>query len=170
MSLTKCFYTATIIYMEKVVEFLSGLVAGKIFAAGSTSPELMAKLPFSVPSLGDLLTFFIRFFFVLAGLAALIYLLLGAFAWVTSGGSKEAVDAAQKKIQAAIVGLILIVAVLAIIVTMEQVVFKQAICIGITCPVTIPELINKKCDPAKEYYDQNSRKCVDLNTPPSTSP
>ncbi|MDO8498115.1 MAG: hypothetical protein Q7S61_06260 [bacterium] len=156
MSLTKCFSMATITYMERVVEFLSRLVASSVFAqtATPTLPELMAKLPFSVPSLGDLLTFFIRFFFVLAGLAALIYLLLGAFAWVTSGGSKEAVDAAQKKIQAAIVGLILIVAVLAIIVTMEQVVFRQAICIGITCPVTIPNLIHK-CPDDKPIYNPN---------------
>ena len=136
-------------------------------AAANVTSSLSAKLPFSVPSLGDLLTFFIRFFFVLAGLAALIYLLLGAFAWVTSGGSKDAVDAAQKKIQAAIVGLILIVAVLAIIVTMEQVVFRQAICIGITCPVTIPELIKNKCDPAKDYWDQKTNECRPLNTTPN---
>ncbi|MDO8498114.1 MAG: hypothetical protein Q7S61_06255 [bacterium] len=162
----------------KLLDFINSFLIKTVYAAQPGDPpggaaavnvtsSLSAKLPFSVPSLGDLLTFFIRFFFVLAGLAALIYLLLGAFAWVTSGGSKEAVDAAQKKIQAAIVGLILIVAVLAIIVTMEQVVFRQAICIGITCPVTIPELIKDKCDPAIQYYDQNSHQCVNLNVPPT---
>ncbi|PJC30483.1 hypothetical protein CO051_05465, partial [Candidatus Roizmanbacteria bacterium CG_4_9_14_0_2_um_filter_39_13] len=43
------------------------------------------ELGFKIPSLGDLLTFAIRAFFVIAGLAALFYLLLGALGWVTSG-------------------------------------------------------------------------------------
>lgn len=98
-------------------------------------------LGFRIPSLSDILTFAIRGFFAIAGLAALFFLLLGAFAWVTSGGDKDAISAARDKIQAAIVGLIMMVVVLAIIWTLEQVVFKRRICIGLSCPVTIPSLI-----------------------------
>ena len=101
-------------------------------------------LGFQIPSLGDILTFIIRAFFVIAGLAALLYLLLGALAWITSGGDKEAISAAQQKIQAAVIGMILIVAVLAIIWTLEQVVFNRRICLGLSCPLTLPGLIETK--------------------------
>jgi len=99
------------------------------------------ELGFKIPSLGDLLTFAIRAFFVIAGLAALFYLLLGALAWVTSGGDKDAVTAAREKIQAAVLGMILIVAVLAIIWTLEQVIFNRRICLGLSCPLTLPGLV-----------------------------
>ncbi len=111
-----------------------------VLAAGNSTIQ-QVNLGFPVPTLSVLLSFLIRFFFVAAGLAALLYLLLGAFAWVTSGGQKENVEKARDKIQAAIVGLILIVAVLAIMVTLEQVVFNQKICVGLSCDITIPNLI-----------------------------
>jgi len=99
------------------------------------------SLGFKIPTLGDILTFAIRVLFVVAGLAALFYLLLGAFAWVTSGGDKDAVTAAREKIQAAVIGMILIVGVLAIIWTLEQVIFNRRICLGLSCPLTLPGLI-----------------------------
>lgn len=105
------------------------------------------ELGFQPPTLGEILTFAIRIFFVIAGLTALFYMLLGAFAWVTSSGDEEAVTAARNKIQAAVVGLILIVAVLAIIWTLEQAIFQRKICLGLSCPLTIPALLK---DPEAE--------------------
>jgi len=113
-------------------------------------------LGFQIPSLGDILTFIIRAFFVIAGLAALLYLLLGALAWITSGGDKEAITAAQQKIQAAVIGMILIVAVLAIIWTLEQVIFNRRICLGLSCPLTLPGLVEVK-------QGINCCTCVDKN-------
>lgn len=98
-------------------------------------------LEFGIPTLGEVLTFIIRLFFVMAGLAALLYLLLGAFTWITSGGNKENVEKARDKIQAAIVGIILVVIVVAILATLEKVVFSGALCFGLTCPVSIPTLL-----------------------------
>ncbi len=98
-------------------------------------------LQFSIPTFGDILTFIIRLFFVLAGIAALLYLLLGAFTWITSGGDKERVEKARDKIQAAIVGIILVVIVVAILATLETVVFSSKLCFGLTCPVSIPTLL-----------------------------
>src|SRR3989344_1267569 len=73
--------------------------ASRVFGKGSfpacTSIDT-GELGFKIPSLGDLLTFAIRAFFVIAGLAALFYLLLGALAWVTSGGDKDAVKREQQ--------------------------------------------------------------------------
>ena len=104
------------------------------------------SMGFRIPSLGDLLTFAIRAFFVIAGLAALFYLLLGAFAWISSGGDKDSITAARDKIQAAVLGMILIVAVLAIIWTLEQVIFNRRICLGLSCPLTLPGLIVRTPD------------------------
>lgn len=96
---------------------------------------------FKIPTFGDILTFAIRAFFIVAGLLALFYLLLGAIAWVTSGGNKENVDKARDKITAAVLGVILIAVVLAIIVTLEQVVFGGRLCLGLSCPISIPSLL-----------------------------
>ncbi len=98
-------------------------------------------LGFKIPGLSDVLTFLIRFFFVVAGLAALLYLLWGSLSWVLSGGNKENVEKARDKIQAAIVGVILIVIVVAIVATLEQIVFAGHLCFGLTCAITIPSLL-----------------------------
>lgn len=98
-------------------------------------------LKFQIPTFSDILTFMIRFFFVLAGIAALVMMLWGALAWVTSGGEKEGVQHARDKIVAAIVGVLLIVVALAIIWSMEQIVFQGKICFGLSCPVTLPALL-----------------------------
>jgi len=103
----------------------------------------MGELGFKIPTLGDILTFAIRTFFTIAGITAMFYLLMGAFSWITSSGEKDAVATARGKIQAAIVGMILMVVVLGIVWTMEQIIFKKAICFGISCPVTLPALIKK---------------------------
>ncbi len=97
---------------------------------------------FQIPTFGDILTFAIRGFFIVAGLLALFFLLLGAIAWVTSGGNKENVDKARDKITAAILGVIIIAVVLAIIVTLEQVVFGGRLCLGLSCPISIPSLLH----------------------------
>ncbi len=139
--------------MEKVPTFLNKhkasictamLTLGAIIMPVAThaSADLSVNLGWSIPSLGGILTFVIRLFFIVAGLAALFFLLLGALAWVTSGGSKDAVEGAQKKIIAAVVGVVLIVVVLSIIVTLERIIFRCRICFGISCQVTIPSIID----------------------------
>lgn len=105
---------------------------------------IQTQLPFTVPNLTTILSFIIQFFFTIAALVALLYLLLGALAWITSGGDKESVKKAQDKIQNALLGLILIVVVLAAAVTLEKVVFQGNICFGITCPLKLPSLLQSK--------------------------
>ena len=124
-----------------IMAVIFGLSVQGVIAQGSVKVQ-ESDLGFKIPNLSDVLTFFIRFFFVLGGIMALLYLLLGAFAWITSGGDKEAVTAAREKITNAIIGVILIVAVLAVIVTLEQIVFQKRICFGISCKATIPGLLS----------------------------
>lgn len=122
---------------------LTFAMPGKVFAqAVDPNVQIDPKtLGFQIPSFGEILTFLVKFFFVIAGLAALFYMLWGALSWVTSGGEKEAVAEARGKILAAVVGVLLIIVVLAVIWTLEQYVFQKTICFGVSCPVTLPKLL-----------------------------
>lgn len=120
---------------------INSFLVGTVYAATNFSNTSDVNVGWKVPSLADVVGFLIKFLFIIAGLAALLFLLLGALSWVTSSGDKENVKKAQDKIQAAVVGLVVIVAVLAIIVTLEQLVFNQKICLGISCPINIPKLL-----------------------------
>lgn len=99
------------------------------------------QIGFMLPNLGDMLTFAVRGFFVVVGLATAFYLLIGAFSWITSGGKEEKVAEARAKIQAAVVGIVLVFAVLAVITTLEQVVFARKLCFGISCAATVPSAV-----------------------------
>lgn len=129
--------------------FLYFLDASKVFGAPDPAEVQVNEVDigFTIPNFSELLSFIIRFFFVMAGLAALFYMLWGAFSWVISGGEADAVEKARGKITAAIVGMLLIVATLAIIWSLENIVFKKSICFGISCPVTLPNLLNCIDDP-----------------------
>jgi len=137
--------------------------------AGETAPCVQVnerELGFQIPTLSRILTFTIRMFFILAGLAALVMLLLGAFSWITSGGDKDKVHAAQSKIQAAVLGLIMIVVVLALVVTLEQVVFAGRLCFGLSCPITIPSLL-KDPNAAPDNTNASFQLLDDTPTPPT---
>ena len=64
-----------------------------------------------------------------------------AMAWITSGGNKESVDKAREKIQAAVVGMILIFTVLAIVIVIENVFFLPGQGLGLSKPIVFPGLI-----------------------------
>jgi len=103
---------------------------------------------FKVPSMADVIGFMMKFLFFFAGLAALLYLLLGAMAWVTSSGDKENVKKAQDKIQAAVLGLVILVVVVVLLATLEQIVLKGVFCVGLTCNIDIPALTTPLPSPA----------------------
>lgn len=127
--------------LKKRVAF--GSLAFSVLLAQNPADVMVdqSKLGFQIPTFSNILTSLIRLFFVIAGIAALFMLLTGALAWITSGGSKENVEKARDKITHALVGVILIVIVLSVVWSLEQLVFKQAVCFGISCPVTIPGLL-----------------------------
>lgn len=51
----------------------------------------------------------IRLFLIVGGIFLLIYMLWGAFDWISSGGEKEKISKAQSKITNAIIGMFLII-------------------------------------------------------------
>ena len=111
--------------------------------AGEDSTVMVNEqtLGFEIPNFSTLLTFLIRFIFVVAGVIALVMMLWGALSWVTSGGDKGNVENARNKIVQAVVGILLIIVVVAVVATLEQVVFQNTLCFGLTCPVTIPQIL-----------------------------
>ncbi len=58
--------------------------------------------------IGRLIAFGVRMVTIGAGLVLLIYLLWGAMDWIMSGGDKEKLSNAQKKLTNAIIGIILV--------------------------------------------------------------
>lgn len=109
-----------------------------------------SELGFRIPGLSVVLTFFVRLFFILVGIAALFFGLYGAFSWVISSGEQENVDKARNRIVAALVGVLLTVVILAVIYSMEQFVFQQRVCFGLSCPVTVPGIL-EACVPNPQY-------------------
>lgn len=95
---------------------------------------------FKVPTLGDLVGNVIRLMFFIAGLYALVLLLLGGFEWVSSGGDDKKLSSARGKIINSIIGLVVMVAVLTLVILLEQVVFGGKVCLGISCPINMGDL------------------------------
>jgi hypothetical protein len=59
-------------------------------------------------AIGSIVSFGVAFIIVIAFLAALLFIVLGAFQWITSGGDKQKVADARNHIIAAVIGLIVI--------------------------------------------------------------
>jgi amino acid transporter len=67
-----------------------------------------------IAAVGKVIGTVINLFIVIAGLTLLTFLLWGALDWITSGGEKEKVQKAQNKITNAVIGILLIFAVIII--------------------------------------------------------
>lgn len=59
-------------------------------------------------SIGDIVSKLLPYIFVLAGLGLLVYLILGGFQLMVSGGDPKATEQAKGKITGAIVGFVII--------------------------------------------------------------
>ncbi len=67
-----------------------------------------------VSGFGKFIAFGINLFVVVAGMFLLIYMMWGAFDWIISGGEKERIQKAQSKITNALIGIILVFAVIVV--------------------------------------------------------
>jgi heme/copper-type cytochrome/quinol oxidase subunit 2 len=81
-----------------------GRVEGFGPASGAESPQA---------AFSSLLSAGITIFFIVGGLAALVFMLWGAFDYIASGGEQEKIQQAQAKMMYAAIGAILIIVVLA---------------------------------------------------------
>ncbi len=67
-------------------------------------------------------------------------LLLGGFEWVASGGDEKKLTTARGKITSAVIGLVVMVAVMTLVVLIEQIIFGGKLCLGISCPLDVGKL------------------------------
>lgn len=84
---------------------------------------------------GELISNALQIIFIAAALAVLIFLVIGAFRWITSGGDKEAIGKARGHIVNALIGLAILA--LAFFIT---VLFGQIVGIDIINLPVIPRL------------------------------
>jgi len=72
-------------------------------------------------SIGNILGWALRLVFVAAGFFVFYNLIFGALEWIQSGGDKEKVEKARKRITTAVTGLVILFVVIGAIVLIEQV-------------------------------------------------
>lgn len=84
-------------------------------AAPSPLAEFLKKNPTGSGAISQFLSNGIILFYSIAAIVLLFMILWGAFQWMTSGGDKEQLASAQKRILNAIIGIILFALAFAII-------------------------------------------------------
>lgn len=84
-------------------------------AAPSPLAGFLEKNPTGSGAISQFLSNGIILFYSIAGIVLLFMILWGAFQWMTSGGDKEQLASAQKRIMNAIIGIILFALAFAII-------------------------------------------------------
>jgi len=67
-----------------------------------------------VAGLGKLIGTLVNLFIIGSSFFVLLYMLWGAFDWITSGGEKERVEKARNKITYAVIGMVLIFVLLVV--------------------------------------------------------
>ncbi len=80
----------------------------QVFGKISPPPGMSIGSGDPIRAFADFIGFGIRIFILIAAAALLIYMLWGAFDWITSSGEKEKVQKAQQKITNAVIGMILV--------------------------------------------------------------
>lgn len=130
--------------MKKVSALITstGLLLASATTAFAQNPRVTTIPPGTLPgvdptktNIGTLLASALQIVFIAAALAVLIYLVWGAFKWITSGGDKDAIGKARGTIVNALVGLAILA--LAFFIT---VLFGQIVGIDILNLPVIPRL------------------------------
>lgn len=103
--------------LSGVISLISfSLIAAPVFAqqgckgvlcAGITQPEGGRIIGPDTP-IGTIVSFVVAFIIIVAFLLALVFIVIGALQWITSGGDKQKVADARNHIIAAVIGLIIV--------------------------------------------------------------
>lgn len=88
----------------------------------------------TIADLGGIFTNIVQDLVGFAGIALFIMLLVGGFRYITAGGDPKAVDAAQKTITYAIMGLVLILASYLILVLIKLITGVDVTTFKVTLP------------------------------------
>ena len=109
--------------MKKIAAFSSSFIALLLSAVPvSAQVDISVSKPpnLRIDNPGKLIGGVIGLVLVVSALAAFIFLIWGGVQWITSGGDKAGVEGAQHKIQAALLGLFIVFAALAIMLVAGQ--------------------------------------------------
>jgi len=87
--------------------------------------DLPAGIPKDTTQTTGIISALVRFIVVIAGIFALLNLLTGGLAFISSGGDKAKLTEAQNKIQMSLVGLVVIAASFIIIAIISKVLFDD---------------------------------------------
>lgn len=143
--------------MRKIIALLSalGILLTPALAFAQDTVDINVRPPAQgvnpAAGLGTVLSNALTIVFVIAALAVLFMLVWGAFSWITSGGGKEQVDAARKRIVAALIGLAILALAFLIVVVVGNIVGINVLDLR-----TLPTL-GKIC-PADQVYDPAANK------------
>jgi len=107
---------------ESIVATLSGIGAtalsyGKAFAQIPTLPN---PIPQAGSTAEGVAITVIQYILAIAGLVAVVYLIIGGFNYITAGGNEENTKKATKTLLNAIIGLVVIFAAYAIVFTIQR--------------------------------------------------
>lgn len=110
-------------------------VAQDMINLRETQPSQGVRLGTEV---GTIINNVVTIIFILGALAVLFMILWGAFEWITSGGDKEKLGGARKRIMTALIGLAILALVFVVIFVVGQV-----LNFNILGPFTIPSIGNR---------------------------
>ena len=83
---------------------------GRIGGIGPLGESALADSPLGVyDQFGRMISSIIGLLTIIAGIWFLIQMLLGGYMWISSGGDKQSVQNAQKKIWNAVLGLLIVI-------------------------------------------------------------
>jgi len=111
------------------------LFASNAFAGGSGFVINVPRPTGTIQDINQLISGAITLIFLVAGLTAFVFLLLGGIKWITSGGDSGKVEEARGQIVQALIGLLVVLASWGLVWLMQEV---TGACFGIGCPIELP--------------------------------
>lgn len=94
---------------------LSILAIPSVAQAAAKWDKLLPKGPFKIQELKPAIRSVLQIMLILAGVVALIYLIIGGYQYITAGGNAETSQAARTTILNAIIGLLVVFASYAVL-------------------------------------------------------
>ncbi len=107
----------------KILAAITPATVQSVFG-GPITPPPGSPAGSPVSTISQYIIFGIQTFLIIAAIAAMFFMLWGAFDWVTSSGDPDAIAKARQKITNAVIGLVLVVVALGIFVLVSTDVLK----------------------------------------------
>ena len=111
-------YMITAVQLALYNSLSTFLQVGTIFGTPALAPGPSFDNP--TEGIGRVIIFGIRFALIIGGILVLIYLLWGAFEYITSGGDEDQLTKSRQKMTNAVIGIIVMVAAVGIFIVVSD--------------------------------------------------